>query len=81
MKTQEELIARFAKSMHIELQANKNKGDWREWGEVDNMRTEIDYHLQKLDDAIEIGDRIRINEHLADCANFLLMIGNAYRLY
>jgi len=81
MKNQNELVDEFAKSMKNELDANKNKGDWRTWNNVHSQLQELDYHEDKLSRAIQQGDRERIKEHLADCANFLLMIGNSFRLY
>jgi hypothetical protein len=81
MKTQEELVDAFAQSMKDELEANKDKGDWREWGETDKMQDELDYHLTKLDTAMSTGNLPLIKEHLADCGNFLLMIGNSFDLY
>jgi len=81
MKTQTNLVDAFAQSMKDELKANEHKGDWRTWNDIPKMLQELDYHEDKLSLAIQTGDRERIKEHLADCANFLLMIGNALDLY
>ena len=67
--------------MKNELEANNNKGDWTEFKNLDSIRYELDYHLTKLDVAIGLGDKVLIKEHLADCRNFLLMIGKSYNLY
>jgi hypothetical protein len=80
-KTQAELVDSFAKSMKIELKANEYKGDWRSWNDVHKMLQELDYHEDKLSLAIQKRDKQVIKEHLADCANFLLMIGNSFSLY
>lgn len=80
-KTQNSLVEAFARTMKEELINNHHKGDWREWKEVNSMRYELDYHLTKLDSAIQQDNKELIKEHLADCANFLLMIGNSYNLY
>jgi len=81
MKTQSQLVDEFAQTMKDELINNHHKGDWRDWREVNSMRYELDYHIAKLDKAIFEENKETIKEHLADCANFLLMIGNAYKLY
>lgn len=67
--------------MKDELKNNEHKGDWRSWNDVPKMLQELDYHEYKLSLAIQTGNRELIKEHLADCANFLLMIGNAFDLY
>ncbi len=80
-KTQEELVDSFAQSMKNELKINEYKGDWRSWDDVHKILQELDYHEDKLSLAIQKRDTERIKEHLADCANFLLMIGNSFSLY
>lgn len=81
MKTPEELVQAFAESMKVELEANKHKGEWRTWDDVHEMFEELGYHLGKLAGAIELEDKALIKEHSADCGNFLLMIGNKYKVY
>lgn len=90
MKTQFELVDDFAKSMKDELIANEHKGDWRQWKDVVEIGDELQYHLEKLDDSVikyeqsnrtDLGFKHCIKEHAADCANLLLMLGNAYELY
>ena len=81
MKTPEELVQAFAESMRVELEANKHKGDWQTWDDINEMFEELGYHLCKLAGAIEIEDKDRIKEHTADCGNYLLMIGNKYKVY
>lgn len=81
MKEQNELVDAFAETMKTELKANEHKGDWRDWDDVDKMFDELEYHKDKLNFACVESNKESIKEHLADCANFLLMIGNAYKLY
>lgn len=81
MRSQWDLVDVFAQEMKNELQSNMHKGDWREWNDTTKMFQELEYHEDKLSKAIQSGNREAIKEHLADCANFLLMIGNAYGLY
>jgi len=81
MKSQEELVDAFAQSMKDELKANEQKGDWRDWKNVNDIDKELDYHLYKLKVSMYSENKEEIKEHLADCGNFLLMIGNAFDLY
>lgn len=90
VKTQEELVNAFAESMSHELDINSHKGDWRTWDDVPAQISELDYHIDKLKSTIkryEGSNRVfkdlesHIKEHLADCGNILLMIGNSYNLY
>lgn len=80
-KTQEELVNSFADSMLYELIANEHKGDWRDWKDPLEIQDELHYHLGKLNTAIYDKNTNLIKEHLADCGNLLLMLGNAYDLY
>lgn len=80
-KTQFELVDLFAASMKEELEANEHKGDWRDWKKPLEIQDELHYHLGKLNKAIYEKDRVLIKEHIADCGNILLMLGNAYELY
>lgn len=81
MKTPEELVDAFAQTMKDELSNNQHKGDWRDWKQVNEISLELVYHKNKLFKAIEEENKDHIKEHLADCGNFLLMLGNAYNLY
>lgn len=84
MKTQEEIVNAFNDSMLYELVVNEHKGDWRQWSDVTEMVNEFDYHVEKLKNELSFegnNNEVKIKEYLADCANFLMMIGNAYRLY
>ncbi len=90
MKTQNELVDDFAASMKEELTANEHKGNWVDWKDVPEIRKELKYHLEKLDNAIEMFEEsgrsnmhllLLIKELIADNGNILLMLGNAYELY
>lgn len=84
MKEPEQLVNAFADQMKSELRANAHKGDWRTWSDVTEMVNELDYHIMKLKKELRFeseNNPDRIKEYLADNANFLLMIGNAYGLY
>lgn len=89
MKTQNELVDDFAQSMKDELKANERKGDWRYFKDKKDIHKELQYHYDKLRAAeswtqyhfSEDRAKLAIKEHIADCANFLLMLGNAYELY
>ena len=74
-------ISEFAKSMEAELLANSNKGDWRKFKDPQGIYGELAYHEKKLHDAVANNDLPLIKEHIADCANFLLMLGNSFNLY
>ena len=80
-KTQEELVDVFAQTMKDELKANEHKGDWRSWNNSVEIIVELDYHRAKLEKAMRNNNFSEIKEYLADSANFLLMLGNAYNLY
>ena len=69
--------------MQNELNNNKqNKGEgWREWKDINAMWAEIIYHQGKLIKAMIDGDKKLIIEHIADCANFYMFIGNALEVY
>lgn len=77
-------ILLFAQYMANELKANEHKGDWRRFTDVSEIVAELDYHVLKLKRELEFESENspeKIKEYLADCANFMLMIGNAYALY
>lgn len=74
-------VQRFAADMTRELKANEHKGNWEEWGTVEEMICELEYHKAKLLIALREGDKSRVREHLADCGNILMFIGNAGGLY
>lgn len=75
------ILQQFSKSMKAELEANIVKGDWTDWKDIEQIDMEITYHQQKLYKAIEAGDKKLIKEHIADVANFYMMLGNAFDLY
>ncbi len=81
MKDTNEIVDAFAEQMKVELKANEHKGDWCDFQEVEEIKNELEYHLRKLNTAIHMNSANSIKEHLADCGNFLMMIGNSFDLY
>ncbi len=67
----------FALLMKREMETNASKGDWRGFTDLAGIMGELEYHKHKLAIAVEYGDKERIQEYSADCANFLLMLLNA----
>lgn len=75
------IVAQFAVQMNQELIANLDKGPWENWDNVPKIQDELSYHLEKLARSMQNLDKNGIREHLADCGNFLMMLGNAYNTY
>lgn len=70
-------ISEFVSSMKFELNRNQHKGDWLQYaqtGSFDEMKSELQYHVDKLNYAIEINDTNLINEYSADVANCAMFI-------
>ena len=67
--------------MQIELNANAHKGDWEEFVNSPEIHRELSHHIFKLQKAEQNNNKDDIREHIADCANILMMLGNAYGLY
>jgi DNA-binding transcriptional regulator GbsR (MarR family) len=88
-RRQTEVTKEFYEQMTHELNANSQKGVWLFWDDVKQIHQEIDYHFEKLKKAEEniahhFSEEVakeKIKEHIADVANLLMMLGNAYRLY
>lgn len=80
-KTLHTKVERFAADMTRELEANAHKGLWEEWDDVNEMIAELEWHKAKLLMAMREGDKDKVREHLADCGNILMFIGNAGNLY
>lgn len=81
MKSQDEILQEFKEDMQTELYANDHKGDWRKFINGWDIILELDHHEKKLYQAIHDKDKKLIREHIADCANLLMMLGNAHGLY
>lgn len=87
LKVLDPQVIEFAKQMQNELFANvrKHGNGWRNWRDVDAMLNELEYHKAKLIIALNPkkgkADYALVKELIADCANFLLFIGNAGNLY
>lgn len=71
----------FARIMTAELVANGHKGDWSEWKDSKAILMELEWHKAKLWHAVMKNDVSDIMEHIADCANILMFLGNAYGIY
>lgn len=76
-----QFVGDFVKRMKRELLNNEHKGDWKQFLEVDDIESEIFYHISKLKIAIEKEDKVKAREFIADSANLLLFLGHAHGLY
>jgi len=75
-------LEKFKEQMQIELNANAHKGNWEEFVDPREILKELKHHENKMINAMyEDGNRELIKEYIADCANILMMLGNAYGLY
>lgn len=74
-------VQKFAESMQAELEANSHKGSWEEFTKKGDIISEYVYHFNKLEYSMALGKKEEIKEHIADCANILMMLGNSYELY
>jgi hypothetical protein len=81
VKTFEEVAEAFKQQMIKENKDNAEKGDILTFTNVDQALLELEYHKSKLYFALKAQKPERVKEYLADCANFLLTIGNAWELY
>ena len=77
----EEKLNNFISIMKRELIKNSYKGDWEEYLDDNDMIKELYYHLNKLENSLKNNDVKWIEEHIADCSNILLFIGNSKNLY
>lgn len=71
----------FKQQMLKENKDNSDKGNILEWNNVDEMLVDLEYHKAKLYFAMKSNSVEGVKEYLADCANILLAIGNAWKLY
>jgi transcriptional regulator with XRE-family HTH domain len=76
-----DVIGIFAENMKIELNANKHKGDWKEWNNIEEMISELEWHKAKLLFALRENNKNSVREYLADCGNILMFIGNAGHIF
>lgn len=74
-------IQKFVEIMQIELEDNIHKGNWEEFIDKKEILSEYFYHFNKLEISIYEENKKLIKEHIADCANLLLMLGNSYEIY
>lgn len=75
------ILSLFVGEMEKELKANEHKGEWRNWKDSTEIENELKHHFNKLKIAMYDNDTVAIKEHIADCGNILMMLGNAYNLY
>lgn len=70
-KVPEPIREAFGEKMKNELDENFYKGDREAWLSMtkDEALSEIRYHVEKLETAVEMGERERIEENAADVAN------------
>lgn len=71
----------FKQQMIKENKDNAHKGNILDWDNVEEMLSELEWHKAKLLFAMKENNPDTVKEYLADCANFLLAIGNAWKLY
>ena len=69
-----EVVNLFGKFMIKELNANKAKGDWREWDWKVQWAGEVLYHIVKLMKALANNDKYLIQEYCADIANLVMFV-------
>lgn len=81
IKRKLEKVEKFKREMLWELANNTHKGDWEEFLDPPEIHKEISYHLLKLQKAEDAHNKDEIKEYIADCANILMFLGNAYGLY
>lgn len=76
-----EAIKKFTEQMAHELKQNAHKGNWETWNNVNEIFWELLEHIGKLQIAIKHNDKPRCKELIADCANYLMFLGNAGHVY
>ena len=79
-------VDKFSDDMQRELDNNSHKGDWEVWKDIHAIDREYEYHFKKLKTVLQeseddINFESMLREHIADCANILMFLGNAYNLY
>lgn len=74
-------IKQLTQLMETELYMNRYKGNWEDVKDTDYIFKEFQHHFNKLQTAIKENDKVKQKEYLADCSNFLLMLGNALDLF
>jgi hypothetical protein len=75
-------VYKFAESMNFELIQNQHKGNWETFLDKNDIMKELHHHLDKLETVrLTNNDPVLIKEHIADCANILMFLGNAYKFY
>ena len=68
--------------MQQELDNNSHKGNWETFTDENQILEEFDYHYDKLQNIrLTNRDPQLLKEHIADCANILMFLGNSFKLY
>lgn len=76
----------FAEKMQQELDNNSHKGNWEEFTDYKAILKEFGHHYNKILITLD-ESRSHVNfenlmvEHIADCANILMFLGNSFKLY
>lgn len=82
MKKEENLLNIFKEDMLNELKKNSHKsGSFLDFKDFNSIITEFEYHKAKLFLAIRTKNKTAIREYLADCGNYLMLIGNLFDVY
>lgn len=81
LKLETKLIKTFADDMISELRKNQHKGSILDFKNFEEIITELEYHKAKLFLAIRVKNTGAIREYLADTGNFLIAIGNLFKVF
>lgn len=76
----------FAEKMQIELDNNSHKGNWEDFTDYRVILKEFGHHYNKViitlkESMNDIAFENLMTEHIADCANILMFLGNSFNLY
>lgn len=79
-------LTKFYMEMARELRNNSHKGNWEDFTHKESILKEFEYHFKKVLTVLEGGEQViyfeeLLKEHIADCDNILMFLGNAYGLY
>jgi hypothetical protein len=77
----DEKLKRFSEEMEKQLVNNSRKGSIYDFKDFEGIITELEYHKAKMMIAIRMKNFEAVKEYIADSANFLLALGNLFKLY
>jgi hypothetical protein len=72
-----QIFKNFTERMKLELERNKEKGDWVPWTNQMEIWEEVDYHFKKLKDSHDMQDSEKIRRQAAALANICLFMYNS----